>query len=232
MPAALSRRTRPGRHVEAELTDLGYIGIVGVDEVGRGAWAGPVSAGVALWTPQDRTQGVRDSKLLPPEARAAVATRLAARVPHGVGHAWPAEIDQLGMTSALRLAVMRALAALERDHGAVPDAAVMDGSYDFLAGVCPARCLPKADLRCRSVATASVLAKVVRDRMMVELAASHPAYDFASNKGYPSPQHRHALALHGPTEIHRRSWAPMRALLGRGEYPRGALVDDRQPSLF
>lgn len=232
MVATLSRRTRPGRHVEAELTELGYAGIVGVDEVGRGAWAGPVSAGVALWTPEDRTQGVRDSKLLRPEARASVAARLAARVPHGIGHVWPPEIDQLGMTSALRLAVMRALAALEREYGEVPDAALLDGGYDFLAGVCPTRCIPKADLRCRSVAMASILAKVVRDRMMVEVAASYPEYDFASNKGYPSPQHRRALRLHGPTDLHRRSWAPMRALLGRREYPRGALVEDPQPSLF
>lgn len=236
MSPSLSRRTRPDCRVERELADLGYETVVGVDEVGRGAWAGPLTAGVACWDPDDRTRGVRDSKLLSPEQREVVAGRLSRRIPHGIGHVWPEEIDEIGMTSAMRLAVMRALANLEDGHGIVPDAAVMDGSYDFLAGVCPTRCVVKADLHCRSVATASVLAKVARDALMVDLSRSLAGevepFDFASNKGYPTPSHRRALRALGPSEIHRKSWAPARVALGRGEYPRGALVEDPVPALF
>ena len=179
--------------------------VAGVDEVGRGAWAGPVSVGVAL---VDRSglerlpEGLRDSKQLSARSRELMFPALVACcLGYAVGHASAEECDELGMTGAQRLAARRALQSLE----IVPDAVVVDGPYDF-TGHPSAVALPRADERVRSVAAASVLAKVSRDRLLVEAAAEHPGYGFERNKGYPSPEHRHAVARLGMTPIHRRSW--------------------------
>lgn len=179
--------------------------VAGVDEVGRGAWAGPVSVGVAL---VDRSslerlpEGLRDSKQLSARSRELMFPALVACcLGYAVGHASAEECDELGMTGAQRLAARRALESLE----VVPDAVVVDGRYDF-TGHPAAVALPRADERVRSVAAASVLAKVSRDRLLVEAASEHPGYGFERNKGYPSPEHRHAVARLGMTPIHRRSW--------------------------
>jgi ribonuclease HII len=165
-------------------------------------------------------QGVRDSKLLTPEAR----TRLAPKVrrwaiSHSVGHASPDEIDQFGIIAALRLAGHRALAALT----VVPDLVLLDGNHDYLshpvqsslfgtpggleAVVPPVVTAIKADMRCAAVAAASILAKTSRDALMVELAESHPGYGWHENKGYASPEHIEALRVLGPSAMHRRSWS-------------------------
>ena len=202
--------------------------VAGVDEVGRGAWAGPLSVGVAvmegsvLGRPRRRVPaGLRDSKQLPEERREEIFERIAAWcAAWAVGHAGPEECDRVGMTAALRLATRRAFAALPVD--ALPDAVILDGNFDYVSPPPqstlfdeepgPSGCSPRvrtvvgADARCASVAAASVLAKVTRDRLMRGLADSFPPFDFERNKGYPSPTHKRALCGYGMTAIHRRSW--------------------------
>lgn len=190
-----------------------------MDEVGRGALAGPVSVGVALVDAgTGRTPaGLRDSKLLSPPAR----ERLCAPIRRwsrasAVGHASPAEVDQWGIIGALRLAGQRALAQVAA-AGFAASVVILDGRHDWLstpAGT-PRPPVPmppvvtriKADLSCTVVAAASVLAKCERDELMVRLHQDYPEYGFAGNKGYSAPDHLRALARHGAAQVHRRSWA-------------------------
>ncbi len=228
MSAVAGRKTRPSLRAERALQRDGYPVLAGMDEVGRGALAGPVSVGVVVIDPACRSapQGVKDSKLLAPADRERMVPRIRRwSKAHAVGHASPAEIDEVGIIAALRLAGTRALAELP----VVPDLVILDGNYDWLthpervgllAFVEPAQaegCQPvpvalpvttmvKADLRCSSVAAASVLAKVERDTIMVGLAGEHPAYRWEVNKGYAAPEHLAALEAVGPCELHRRSW--------------------------
>ncbi len=180
--------------------------VAGVDEVGRGAWAGPVSVGVALFDrPALRRlpDGVRDSKMLSPQRRKALFPAIAAAaVAYAVGHASHAECDALGMTAAQRLAASRAFDAL----GAAPELTFVDGSFEY-TGRPEARAAVGADRSSFVVAAASVLAKVTRDQAMVDCAPRYPRYAFDANKGYPSPVHRAALSDLGLTDIHRRSWS-------------------------
>ncbi|GLZ05783.1 ribonuclease HII [Actinomadura sp. NBRC 104412] len=187
--------------------------IAGVDEVGRGAWAGPVvvcAAVTDLSPPPElpgrggRTIGLTDSKLL----TAAHRERFAEVLPgwlagHGIGAASPEEIDELGMTEALRRAAVRALEALP----VRPDLVILDGAHDYLGGRWPVRCEVRADQRSVTVAAASVLAKVHRDRLMAALEGEYPGYGFADAAGYPSPVHQKALEERGPTPHHRLSWS-------------------------
>ncbi len=211
---------RPSLRVERMLQREGYAVLVGMDEVGRGALAGPVTVGVCAidTTCRSAPQGVRDSKLLAPAAREKLVPRIRRwSLAHAVGHASPAEIDDLGIMVALRLAGERALAQLDL----VPDLVLLDGNHDWLTDPAregllglvapeppgpPVRTMVKADLRCSSVAAASVLAKVARDTIMVELAAEHDAYGWEHNKGYAAPEHQEALRAQGPCVHHRRSW--------------------------
>ena len=183
--------------------------VCGMDEVGRGAWAGPVSVGALVAPYPRRIPRVRDSKVLTVEEREALYPRIAAwAVAFAIGHATPEECDALGMTAALRLAGHRALAVLDA-QGLEPDRIILDGNHDYLGLGPRVRTVIDADATCLSVAAASVLAKVTRDRLMAQEADCYPAYDFDSNRGYPSPRHKYALAGYGPTAIHRRSWIYM-----------------------
>ncbi len=183
--------------------------VAGVDEVGRGAWAGPVTVCAAVTGLRRPPEGLTDSKLLTPLRRTALAEVLAGWVTsHALGHASPEEIDTLGMTAALRLAACRALEALPER----PDAVILDGKHDYLGSPWHVRTVIKGDQSCVAVAAASVIAKVRRDAMLAELAPECPEYAFESNAGYPSPAHRAALEAHGPTRHHRRSWAYLDAL--------------------
>lgn len=198
------------------------------DEVGRGALCGPVTIGVVVVSLETRTapQGVRDSKLLTPEARTALAPRIRRwALASAVGHASAEEIDAVGIMAAMRLAGRRALAALD----VRPDALLLDGNHDYLsppvqeglfgepedlgvsdglAGeVPPVTTMIKADLKCAAVAAASILAKTERDALMVAMHDAHPQYGWAENKGYSAPAHVAALAEHGPSPLHRRSWS-------------------------
>jgi ribonuclease HII len=195
-----------------------------MDEVGRGSLAGPVSVGVVVIdvTTRSAPRGVADSKLLAPAARTALLPALRRwGVARAVGHASAAEIDEVGIIAALRLAGQRALASTALEVGPV-DVVLLDGSHDWLSRPAqgdlfePADEHPvagprvhlrvKADRTCASVAAASVLAKCERDSMMVDLATEHPHYRWDENKGYASPEHMAALRELGPSVLHRRSW--------------------------
>jgi len=216
---------KPSLRVERALQRQGHRLLCGMDEVGRGALAGPVSVGVVVIDETCRSApvGVKDSKLLTAAARERMVApiRRWARA-WAVGHASPAEIDAIGIMAALRLAGTRALAQLD----VVPDLVILDGNHDWLTNpakvgllafldegadvagtaVPPVTTLVKADLTCSSVAAASVLAKVERDAMMVALAAEVGTYSWELNKGYSAPEHLAALSVHGACEHHRRSW--------------------------
>lgn len=201
----------PDLSVERALLADGHAHIAGVDEAGRGAWAGPVCAAAMLLPLHrhdlpDRLAGVRDSKLLAPARREALLPLiLSVAEAAGVGWATPAEIDTLGIVPATRLAMVRAIRQLD---GQV-DALLID--YVRLPELTlPQRAIPKADVHCLSVAAASILAKVERDRLMETLDYHFPSYGFARHKGYGTRRHRQALARHGPCRIHRRSWRPVR----------------------
>jgi ribonuclease HII len=206
-------RRAPGRPprllIESALHDGGWAVLAAVDEVGRGALCGPVTVGVVVVTAEVRRppRGLRDSKLLAPAARQALVPHIQRWASaHAVAHASATEIDEIGIIAALRLAGQRALRALP----VAVDGVLLDGNHDYLTESAipgpPVRTEIKADLRCASVAAASVLAKTTRDAIMVALAEEHPAYRWQENKGYATPAHRAALRRHGPTRYHRVSW--------------------------
>lgn len=183
--------------------------VAGVDEVGRGAWAGPVTVCAAVTGLRRPPDGLTDSKLLTPKRRTELAAVLEGWITaYALGHASPQEIDQVGMTAALRLAAVRALEALP----VRPDAVILDGKHDYLGTPWRVRTVIKGDQSCTAVAAASVIAKVRRDAMMAELGSQWPDFDFPGNAGYPSPVHRDALEKLGPTTHHRMSWAYWDAL--------------------
>jgi ribonuclease HII len=218
----------PTLREERRLLRAGHVLVAGMDEVGRGALAGPVSVGVVVVDPATRSapSGVRDSKLLTPAARQALVPRLRRwAVAYAVGHAEPDEVDRYGIIAALRLAGRRALARLPQP----PTCVLLDGSHDWLSVpaepqvlfAVPGRQEPpafplaaepavvtlvKADQRCAAVAAASVLAKVERDAIMVDRAGLHPGYGWRENKGYSAPEHVGELRRVGPCAQHRRSW--------------------------
>jgi ribonuclease HII len=199
------RRRGPTLSVEKELWAAGDRVVVGMDEVGRGAWAGPLSIGAVVLPPDRRVNGVRDSKQLTEARREALFERIGEWCQAwAVGHASHEECDELGMSDAQRLAARRALDAL----GVEPDRVLIDGTWDFVGGG-RTRTIVKGDATCLSIAAASILAKVTRDRIMRAGSDSYPGYDFDRNKGYPCPRHKLALKGYGPTAIHRRTWAFM-----------------------
>jgi len=194
---------------ERALLAAGARTVAGVDEVGRGALAGPVSVGavvVAASTPP-APRGLADSKQLPPPVREALVAPLRSwALAWGVGHASAEEIDRFGLTRALRFAGQRALAAATGGDIEI-DVVLLDGSFDWLSPL-QSRVITevKADGRCSSVAAASVLAKVERDAALVELAATYPHYGFDRHKGYAVPDHLAALRTHGACPVHRQTW--------------------------
>lgn len=198
-------REPPTHSVERSLrATLGAKIVAGVDEVGRGAWAGPVTVCAAVTGLRRAPDGLTDSKLLTVKRRNELSAVLVGWVNcHALGHASPEEIDDLGMTAALRLAATRALEALP----VRPDAVILDGKHDYLGGPWRVRTVIKGDQSCIAVSAASVIAKVRRDAMMAELGVGYAPFGFGDNAGYPSPVHRAALAELGPTPHHRLSWA-------------------------
>ncbi len=223
-----ARGRAPTRKIEQELWAEGYQSIVGIDEVGRGAWAGPLMVGAAILPRDKRVQGVRDSKLLTEPGREAIFDRIADWcVAWSVGAASQEECDEMGMADAQRLACRRAIDAL----GITPDVAVSDGKWDFVTPtVAHVEMRVKADRDCLSVAAASILAKVVRDRQMRVLAESYPNWSFDTNKGYPCPVHKFALQGYGPSAIHRRTWVFMDNFVPWSGCPRTFRAE--QPTLF
>lgn len=199
----------PGLAYEQEWWAQGAV-VAGVDEVGRGAWAGPVTYAAVILPSDRRMYKLRDSKMIDPERREELARRLEGfAVAISLGHASNAELDRLGMSEGIRLAARRAVDGLT----VRPDVCLLDGNWDFLAGYGTRNeRIVHGDAWSASIAAASIVAKVTRDGLMTDACPEHPPYAFSSNKGYPSPAHQEALAQHGPCPLHRHSWAPVAAL--------------------
>jgi ribonuclease HII len=213
--------------VERGCWEAGEEVVVGLDEVGRGSWAGPITVGAAVLPRERRVNRVRDSKQLTESERERLFGPIAQWcTAWAVGHASSTECDELGMSRAQRLAARRALDALGTDA----DRLLVDGRWDFV-GDRPTTLIVKGDATCLSIAAASILAKVTRDRIMRAESEHFPHYGFDENKGYPSPFHRASLAAVGPCPIHRRSWVFMESLPWTG-LPRYDRVAALQPSLF
>ena len=209
----------PTLDLERELFASGVGVLASIDEVGRGAIAGPVTVGVVAVTVEsgEPPVGIRDSKLLSPARRQALVEPIKEWVTaYAVASATSGEVDELGIVGALRLAGVRALTELA-SRGVIPDLVLLDGSHDWLTSdslfddpsgfrAPPVRTQVKGDLTCASVAAASVLAKVNRDAQMKELDSRFPAYGWSGNKGYGAPGHQQAIREQGVTEFHRVSW--------------------------
>ncbi|PZF14840.1 ribonuclease HII [Curtobacterium sp. MCPF17_011] len=207
---------RPSLRLEKSLLAAGRVTVIGVDEVGRGAIAGPVGVGVAAVTLDVRRvpQGLADSKLLSQARREALVPVVTRWARTAVGMASAQVVDEQGIVAALGLAGASAIGALVQDgvplEGAV---VVLDGSFDWLTRALPAEHRPldvqvrvKADRDCASVAAASVVAKVARDDLMIAAHDEAPHYAWASNKGYGSSAHYDAIRAVGPHELHRKTW--------------------------
>jgi ribonuclease HII len=186
--------------------------VCGVDEAGRGPWAGPVSAGAVILNLKKVPKGLDDSKKLSAKTREALEVEIKAKaVAWGVGFASVAEIAQLNILHATGLAMRRAVEALQIR----PRYALVDGNYRFVLP-CEVKTVVGGDAKSKSIAAASILAKVARDRLMVEMDGRYPGYGFASHKGYRAPVHAEALLSLGPCEIHRMGWGPVKlALMGK-----------------
>ena len=196
--------------------------VAGVDEAGRGPWAGPVVAAAVILDPENLPRGIDDSKKLDAEQREeffSVIHRCACAI--GIGQASVAEIDIFNIRRATHLAMTRAVQVLIL----APAFALVDGN-DPPPLPCPARALIGGDGRALSIAAASIVAKVTRDRLMVEMCAAHPVYGFSRHKGYGTPEHAFALLTHGPCAEHRESFAPVRQ--ARATISRGVAVTETQ----
>jgi ribonuclease HII len=201
---------RPDLVHERRLWESGARLVAGLDEAGRGAWAGPVVAAAVVFPANledlpGRLPGVRDSKVMTRRQRETWATRICElALTVGVGETPADQVDAIGLIAATRAAMRAALAALSL----TPDHLLIDHLY--LTGVStPQTPLTHGDARVLSIAAASVIAKVTRDQRMTELDATYPEYGFALHKGYGTALHREALAAHGPSPIHRFTYAPV-----------------------
>jgi ribonuclease HII len=207
--AAKTDRSFPTLMLELEARATWNGPVCGVDEAGRGPWAGPVSAAAVILNPDDLPPGIDDSKALTEKRRAALEPEIKARaLAWGVGFASVEEIEELNILHATGLAMCRAIEALSIQ----PAIALVDGNYRFKLP-CDVTTVVKGDSLSLSIAAASILAKTARDRLMIELDGQYPGYGFASHKGYNAPLHQQALKALGPCPAHRPSWAPIKALL-------------------
>jgi ribonuclease HII len=197
----VTRAAAPYRY-EGQAWRTGLTRVAGVDEAGRGPLAGPVVAAAVIIAPDRRVRGVNDSKVLPPERREELFALIQERaVAVGVGIVDHLTIDRINILEATRLAMDQALAALS----VVPELIITD--FVALRAVpCPQRNLVDGDARCASVAAASIIAKVTRDRLMHEIDVKYPMYGFAKHKGYATPEHIAAIDRHGLCPLHRRSF--------------------------
>jgi len=188
--------------------------VCGVDEAGRGPWAGPVYAAAVILDPRRKPKGLNDSKKLTARQRESLEIEIKARaVAWSVGSATVEEIAELNILHATGLAMRRAVESMQTP----PAFALVDGNYAFPLP-CPVKTVVRGDSLSSSIAAASILAKVARDRLMAELDGVYPGYGFAAHKGYGAPRHAEALLELGPCAIHRMSWAPVQLAL-RGTNP-------------
>ncbi len=207
MPAPIRQTRKPGLGLERELAAraAGYTCIAGLDEVGRGPLAGPVVSAAVVLDLDCVPQGLADSKALSADRREALFVEIMATSQVGIASVSHAEIDTINIRQASLQAMCRALAALP----CKPDMALVDGN-DPPRLPCSTEAIVKGDSSIASIAAASIVAKVVRDRMMARLGNAYPAYGFASNAGYSTRTHLTVLASEGPCPFHRLSFAPLR----------------------
>jgi ribonuclease HII len=241
----MSPTAAPTLRFERELLRSGFAALACADEAGRGALCGPVSVGVVVVTEATKPapKGVRDSKLLAEEERFRLVPHIRQwAAAHAVGMASAAEIDQIGIIAALRLAGHRAIAELP----VAPDYVLLDGNHDYLSHsgqpslfddqplgvVPPVMTRVKADLRCAGVAAASILAKTARDALMIDLARDYPEYGWAQNKGYAAPEHLVSLRRLGPSSHHRISWRLPECQSGHGVDDEGLEASGQLASLL
>ena len=201
--------TGPDLWHEAQARAAGYLRIAGVDEVGRGPMAGPVTAAAVILDPLRIPAGLDDSKTLSKTRRAALCTALMGCAQVSIAHATVAEIDEINILRAAHLAMERAIAGLDP----APDIALIDGNLIPRGLSVPARAIIKGDALCQSISAASIVAKICRDRIMRDLAQHYPGYGWETNAGYPSKSHKAALQNLGVTPHHRRSFKPVHNIL-------------------
>lgn len=185
----------------------GFTRVVGVDEVGRGPLAGPVTAAAVILDPAQIPPGLADSKALTAKAREKLSDWLLNHAQVAIAHATVEEIDEINILRASHLAMERAIAALGADY------ALIDGNLIPKGLACPAQALVKGDARCLSIAAASIVAKVARDKIMADLSQQYPGYGWEKNAGYPTKAHQEALKTLGVTPAHRRSFKPVHNIL-------------------
>ncbi|MBI4395691.1 MAG: ribonuclease HII [Elusimicrobia bacterium] len=191
---------------DQEWRDKGFPFIAGVDEAGRGPWAGPVVAAAVILKPENAWKGLNDSKQVLPETRERLFELITREsLFHSVSVVDHHVVDETNILQATFLAMKRALHQLQ----VRPDLVLVDGNRKIPDSPVRQEAIVKGDAKSASVAAASILAKVTRDRLMASAHQKYPHYDFANNKGYGTPTHRDALKRFGPCEIHRRSYAPV-----------------------
>lgn len=184
--------------------------VIGIDEVGRGCWAGPLVVGAVVMG--SHIPGLADSKILSRSRRQELAEQIRSHaVAHSTGWVEPAEVDQLGLTAATRLAIERAIESIQ-----MYDQIIIDGSINFISDNPKAITMIKADATVPAVSAASILAKVARDDYMADQHQHYPEYGFSQHVGYGTAQHKQALIDHGITKLHRLSYRPIQAILAGG----------------
>lgn len=183
---------------------------VGIDEVGRGSWAGPLTVAAVAWPDGLPRRGLADSKVLKPEQRVKMALRIK-QLAHSVGIGWasPTEIDKLGLSEALKLAARRALGQLDQS---VINQIIIDGNIKLINDA-RAVTIIKADAKVPAVMAASIVAKVARDAYMCRVSPLYAHYQFARHVGYGTTQHKTALAQFGPCDLHRFSYQPLKEFI-------------------
>ncbi len=197
---------------ESTLIEKGYLPIVGLDEVGRGPIAGPVVAGAVMLREKSMptwVSKVRDSKELTPKQREHIFQLIdASPTLWSTGVVSPSDVDQMGIVSATKYAMLLALKQLP-----ITAAFLLIDALPLPESDLPFKAIIKGDQTCASIAAASIMAKVTRDRIMLDEDKKYPQYNFAVHKGYPTPNHLRQLKMLGPCPIHRRSFAPVKSLI-------------------
>ncbi|MBI5037439.1 MAG: ribonuclease HII [Candidatus Kerfeldbacteria bacterium] len=202
----------PNQKIENEYRRKGYRLIAGADEAGRGAWAGPIVAAAVILPANNSLPGLRDSKLLSPRHREQLCDEICGQaLAYQICSISSAEIDRVGVGEANIRVIAHALELLPK----LPHVALVDGTLKIALNI-PVHSIIDGDAQIMSIAAASILAKVFRDRMMVHYDRRYPLYRFAQHKGYGTAWHQRALRQHGASPIHRRSYAPIRAIVQRG----------------
>ena len=202
-------RFSPTFELESVEIELSGGPIAGIDEAGRGPWAGPVVAAAVILDPHNLPDGIDDSKALDGDQRETVFKQIIASAQYGVGIASIERIDRDNILNATLWAMAEAVAQLAKP----PRLALIDGNRAPRLA-CETRTIVKGDAKCLSIAAASIVAKVTRDRLMMTLAREHPGYGFERHKGYGTPEHKAALERLGVSPIHRRSFKPVQLALG------------------